>query len=140
METVSVVFNPNYSSKYTYLVPPDDDPQIGDIVVTSTNSLGPYPNSGRYDSDLKAAKVVALNEDKDKGTRYYLQLIPQGRFEEVRRWNKRQAEQGAKIKAARSRLDQLAEKEDKLEVYYRLAERSEEASRLVAYLKSVGEI
>lgn len=74
MKSVYAVFiragmSAQVSKNYEYLVRPDDEPEVGDFLVTSVANQ----EEGAY---LRIAKVVSVNADASVlATKFYLQLI-----------------------------------------------------------------
>lgn len=106
--------------RYEYFVRPGDDPQVGDLLITSPGGGGPtaYGNEGR--KFLNVAKVTEVAEEATSAaTRFYLKLLPLADLAE------RQEENARLIKEAQERAEKERERKRTLAKLRELAESRE---------------
>ena len=129
MRSVIVKFG-NYTTPYSYLVPEGDNPEIGDLVLTSIQFSCSYPDNA------KVARVVEVQNVSvtSKATKFYLSLFKKEEFQKKAEQNAALVERERIRRDARARLDKMLADTDKMVEYRRLAEVNPEAAELLALL------
>lgn len=126
---------------YHYFVPGDDDPKIGDYIITSTSwnvdtNFESYKDTYKnFNEKFCVARVTGVLNDSDKATKFYVALIS---LDFLKRRNKDNQALMDKVnvrKEAKRKLDQMLKEQSMVEVYRRLAETNEEAARLLKILE-----
>lgn len=107
MRVVSAVFFDS-SKEYDYFVPEGDNPQEGDLIITSLTVA--------YTAVVVIARIVRLKELSSKAKRPYLYLIPIAMLKDIEERQNLETQ----------RLDDIRRTEEALEQYIRLKEKNRE--------------
>lgn len=128
LRSVSAKFG-NYNQPYTYFVPEGDDPQVGDMILTSLQWNCSYPEVARV------ARIVDVHPTPSgKASKFYLQLFKKEEFDIKAEQNRALAEKAQISFSARMKLEKMLADTDKMTEYRRLAETNPEAAELIKLL------
>lgn len=158
MRTVRARFSSASQTTYSFLVPEGDNPQVGDLLITSISMLitsttvansrdvSRFQGRAAYapgDEEViiaqpKIATVVEIEAVQNpKATKFYMQLVSAEQIK-ARQNENRVIEAKLKIKRdVEAKLDDLLDSQDKAERYAKLAEVSPDAKRLLDILKGL---
>lgn len=154
MRTIGARFTGNKLT-YSYFVPEGDEPQVGDVILTSVSWClegtedDARPAYGRprtvYAStddaraviaEGKMATVVEIHDaPHDKANKFYIQLLGLKDLQAKRKANAAMAQRAAEQRDIRKRLDALVAAEDARTRYARIAAANPEAAALLAQLE-----
>ncbi len=142
MKSVGAAFPTNPLRLYDYFVPEGDNPQVGDIILTSVNWITSGPASDAhltgqeiFDSG-KLARVVTVSETASpSANKFYMALISVDAVLAQREANKRAVERETKRAAARKKLEALLAKQNDTLRFKALAEVNPEAAELLKQLE-----
>jgi hypothetical protein len=144
MKTVTAVFNDYHNDRqYAYLVPEGDDPQVGDVIITSVQWMDgsddvPSQRVGlakHIVSSAKIARVVAVDDvGSKKATKFYMACISTETIAERRLANHRQLERARRQETVRQKLEALLAEQSLKDRFATLAQTNAEAAALLKEL------
>jgi len=143
MKSIAVVFKiPGKSAEYHYLVPEDDIPEIGDLVVTSISwdTCGPsYPghySQTAFDDRVKIARVVEIHESaSSKATKFYLRLLSKEQIKVQQKVNQDLLQKKKEKEQIKAKLELMLKEQSARDRYSQLASQNPEAAELLKKLE-----
>lgn len=143
LRTITAVF-PTSSTSYAYFVPDGDEPQVGDLILTSIsletinlNDDGtPRSTLKQVVNDARVARVTNVDlEPSPRANKFYLQLIPVQDLIDRRTRNAELVQKERIKKEARAALDKILREDTSIELYRKIAESNPRAKELLAILE-----
>ena len=140
MRAVNATFGNGNAQRYSYLVPANDEPKVGDLIVTSTSWGDPDEEDlklrgqsiGQLADGARLARVVeVLDRAPAKASKFYLWLIPTAVLQHRQAENRALIEREKARAAARVQLDQLLAEEGKRQLWEKLASVNPKAKELL---------
>jgi len=140
MKSVAVIFKvTGKSSEYHYLVPENDAPELGDLVVTSiswdTTGMGYYSQTA-FDDRIKVARVTEVHETASaRATKFYLRLLSKEQIKVQQKTNQDLLLKKKEKDQIRAQLELMLKEQSVRERFSRLAESNAEAAELLKKLE-----